>query len=136
MQFMLLVYTDESALDALPPGEFDAMMRECFGHADELRRTGKLLESQQLESVTTARSVRIRSGKAKAVDGPFAETKEVLGGFNIIEAEDIDEAVRIAEHFPWARIGCIEVRPVRDIDAVRERVCGFGARAAEELTRA
>ena len=134
MQFMLLVYTDESVLDALPAGQFDTMMRECFEHADELRRQGKLLESQQLEGATTARSVRIRNGKAKAVDGPFAETKEVLGGFNIIEAEDLDEAVRIAEHFPWARIGCIEVRPVRDINAVRERVCGFGVRAAEELS--
>ena len=136
MQFMLLVYPDHSVLDALPPGEFDTMMRECFEHADELRRQGKLLESQQLEPASTAKSVRIRNGKTKAVDGPFAETKEVLGGFNILDCEDMDEAVRIAEHFPWARIGCIEVRPVRDINAVRERVCGVGAPAAQELSRA
>ena len=73
-----------------------------------------------------AKTVRIRGGRVKAVDGPFAETKEVLGGFNLIEARDVDEAVEIAAQFPWARTGCIEVRPVRDIGAVRQRV---GARS-------
>jgi hypothetical protein len=66
--------------------------------------------------------VRIRNGRTTTVDGPFAEAKEMLGGFNLIEARDIDEAVRIAAEFPWARTGCVEVRPVQDIKAVRRRV--------------
>ena len=122
MQFMLLIYNDDSVLDTLPPGKFDSMMRDCLAHADELRRSGRLLESQMLEPASTAKSVRIRNGAMKAVDGPYAEAKEVLGGFNLIEAEDMDEAVRIAAEFPWSRIGCVEVRPVRDIGGVRQRV--------------
>jgi hypothetical protein len=66
--------------------------------------------------------VRSRNNRMTIVDGPFAESKEVLAGFNLIEAEDMDEAVRIASEFPWARTGCVEVRPVRDIQAVRKRV--------------
>lgn len=127
MKFMLLVYTDDERLEALPSGEFETSMRECLAHADALRAGGKLLESQMLEAAPTARSVRVRQGRLTAHDGPFAETKEVLAGFNLIEAADMDEAVRIASVFPWASTGCIEVRPVRDVDAVRRNV---GAPAA------
>ena len=122
MQFLLLVYTDATLLDALPEGQYDTMMKGCLEHADELQREGKLLSFQQLEDAKTARSVRIRNGQTRVSDGPFAETKELLGGFNLIEADDIDEAVRIAADLPWAQTGCIEVRPVRDIDLVRKRV--------------
>jgi hypothetical protein len=122
MKFILLIYIDDSLLDALPSDQPDAMMRECFAHADELQQDGRLIESRMLEGKETAKSVRIRRGRTIATDGPFAEAKEVLGGFNLIEAEDMDEAVRIAAEFPWARTGCVEVRPVRDIDAVRRRV--------------
>ena len=118
----MMVYSDEALLDALPAGEFDTMMRGCLAHADELRADGCLLDSQQLESPRTARAARVRNGRTTIVDGPFAETKEMLAGFNLIEAADIDEAMRIALEFPWARTGCIEVRPVRDIGAVRRRV--------------
>jgi hypothetical protein len=97
-------------------------MRHCLAHADELKHNGRLIESQMLEDASTAKSVRIRNGRQTTIDGPFAETKEVLGGFNLIEAENIDEAVRMAAEFPWAQTGCIEVRPVRDIEAVRQRV--------------
>jgi hypothetical protein len=122
MQFLLLVYNDPTLVDALQPADYDAQMRGCFAHADELRQEGKLLESQQLQSPATAKSVRIRNGRQTTRDGPFAETKELLGGFNLIEAADMDEAVRIAATFPWAKTGCIEVRPVHDIDAERQRV--------------
>lgn len=122
MQFLLLVYNDPRLLDALPPGEGDAMMRTCLTNADALRDAGRLLDSRQLEGPETARAVRIRDGRTSTLDGPYAEAKEVLGGFNLIEAEDIEEAVRIAEQIPWARTGCIEVRPVQDIEAVRQRV--------------
>ena len=124
MQFLLLVYNDDTLLDALPEGEFDTRMKACFGHADELKRDGKLLGSQQLESARKARSVRIRDGRTQVLDGPFAETKEVLAGYNIIEADSVDDAVAIAAEFPWAQTGCIEVRPSRDRDAVRTRVGG------------
>lgn len=122
MKFMLVIYNDRSLLDALPDGEANAMMRDCLDHADQLRDDGRLLESRMLQSATTAKSVRIRNGRLSAIDGPFTEVKEVLGGFNLIEAADMDEAVRIAGEFPWARTGCVEVRPVEDIDAVRRRV--------------
>ena len=122
MKFMLCIYTDETMLDALPQGQFDSMMRDCLSHADELRTEGQLIESQMLESPRTAKSVRIRNGRLTVMDGPFAETKEVLGGFNLIEADSMEEAVRIASSFPWTQTGSVEVRPVRDIGAVRNRV--------------
>lgn len=122
MKYLLMIYSDDSLLEALPAGEADAMMRGCFVHADELRSEGRLLDSQQLEPADTAKSVRIRNGRVAVVDGPFAETKEILGGFNLIEAADMDEAVRIASEFPWTRTGCVEIRPVRDLTAVRRGV--------------
>ena len=122
MKFMLLIYNDASLLDALPKTEFDSRMRHCLAHADELRDDGKLLDAQILAPPSAAKSVRIRGGRQTTLDGPFAETKEVLGGFNLIEADSIDEAVRVAAEFPWAQTGTIEVRPVRDIETVRRRV--------------
>jgi hypothetical protein len=122
MQFLLLIYTDPAMLEAMPAGQYDTMMRQCIGHADDMRADGELIQSQQLEPATTAKSVRIRNGRASVVDGPFAETKEILGGFNLIEAESIEDAVRMAAEFPWASVGCVEVRPVHDLDAERRRV--------------
>jgi hypothetical protein len=122
MKFLLLVYNDPAALDSLPEGDFDNKMRNCLAHADELKHNGHLIESQMLEDASTAKSVRVRNGRQVIHDGPFAETKEVLGGFNLIDAENIDEAVRMAAEFPWAQTGCIEVRAVRDIETVRRRV--------------
>ena len=122
MKFLMLIYNDDTLLNALPEGEFDRMMRGCLTHADELRAEGCLLDSQQLEPPAQAKSLRMRDSKMNVIDGPFAEAKEYLGGFNLIEAADIDEALRIAMAFPWSRTGRIEVRPVRDLDAVRRRV--------------
>ena len=122
MKFLLMVYTDPALLEALPEGEFESMMRGCLQHADDMQASGKLLDFQQLELPATARSVRTRGGKVAITDGPFAEAQEVFAGFNLIEAEDMDEAVRIAQEFPWTQTGSIEVRPVRDIGEVRRRV--------------
>jgi hypothetical protein len=122
MKFLLMVYTDPKLLEALPEDEFDTMMRGCLQHADEMKANGKLLDFQQLELPDTARSVRSRNGQVAITDGPFAEAKEVFAGFNLIEAESMEEALRIAQEFPWTRTGTIEVRPVRDVDAVRQRV--------------
>jgi len=122
MKFVLVIYNDPSLADALPQGETDQMMRDCLAHADELRRDGRLTESQMLEDAAAAKSVRIRNGRTQVTDGPFSEAKEVLGGFNLIEAADMNEAVEIAKEFPWVRTGCVEVRPLRDIETVRRRV--------------
>jgi hypothetical protein len=122
MQFLMLVYTESTLMDAVPDGEFDTLMRGCFEHADELHAQGKLLGSQQLEPAATARTIRTRNGRTTFSDGPFAETKEMLAGFNILEADSLEEAVRIAAEFPWSRTGSIEVRPIRDMGAVRRRV--------------
>ncbi len=122
MKFLLMIYTDDTLLDALPDGAFDRMMHGCITHADELKAEGTLIESQQLEHGSNARTVRVRNGKTSIVDGPFAETKEILGGYNLIEADSLDEAVKIAQAFPWIGTGSIEVRPVRDFDEVRRRV--------------
>jgi hypothetical protein len=122
MQYFLLVYIDPPLLAAAPPGEFDTQMKQCLQHADELAQQGTLLGFQQLEEPAGAKSVRVRGGRTRVVDGPFAETKEVLAGFNLIEAQSMEEAVRIAQEFPWTQYGCIEVRQVRDVAAVRQRV--------------
>nr|WP_295382844.1 YciI family protein [Pseudoxanthomonas sp.] len=122
MQYLLLVYTDDTLLETLPATEYDRLMRGCLNHADELKQAGTLIACQQLEPARTARSLRVRNGQSAITDGPFAETKEVLAGFNLIEADSLDEAVRIAHEFPWSRFGCIEVRPVHDMDVERRRV--------------
>lgn len=122
MQFMLLVNIDQALLDALPAEEYDRLMKSCIEKADALRAEGCLLESQQLEAPATARTVRARQSRTAILDGPFAETKEVLAGFNLIEAESERHALEIAQSFPWIHYGSIEVRPVRDFAAVRRRV--------------
>ena len=129
MKFMVLIYTDDSLIEAMPSEEFDATMRGCIEHTDDLRSEGRLLDAQQLESPATAKSLRSRKGRLTITDGPFTESKEMLAGFNLIEAEDMDEAVKIASEFPWTTTGSIEVRPVRDLGAVRERVGAVTARA-------
>ncbi len=121
-QFALLIYLDPTLVDALPPGRMDTLLHGCIANADALRRRGTLHDSQMLAPAPTAKAVRRRGGRLAALDGPFSEAKEVLGGFNLIEAADIDEAVAIAATFPWSEYGCVEVRPVLDFEAVRARV--------------
>lgn len=122
MQYLLLVYTDPELLEKVPEASFATEMRQCLQHADQMAQQGTLKAFEQLEAPAAAKSVRVRAGRTSVLDGPFAETKEVLAGFNLIEAASMDEAVRIAQEFPWTRYGCIEVRPVRDIGAMRQRV--------------
>ena len=122
MKFLTLIYTDPTLLDAIPQEQYDETMRGCLAKADEFRRQGRLLDSQMLENSATAKSIRVRNGKRTIMDGPFTETKEMLAGFNLIEADNMEEALRIAMEFPWAAAGCIEVRPVVEVASVRERV--------------
>ena len=122
MRFLLLIHTDPELMAALPAEEFDRLMHGCITHADALEAEGRLIGSQQLEDAATARTLRVRDGALRVTDGPFAETKEFLAGYSMIEADSLDEAVRMAEAWPWSRYGAVEVRPVRDFDAVRRRV--------------
>lgn len=122
MQFLLLIHIDEALIQDVPAEEYDAMMRGCIQHADKLKAEGTLVLAQQLEPVAQARTLRTRQSQARVTDGPFAETRELLAGFNLINASDRDEAMRIAQGFPWSRYGSIEVRPVADFEAERRRV--------------
>jgi hypothetical protein len=122
MKFIVLIYNDPARLAALPQGEVAQTFRDCIVHADEMTRAGRVRQSEILEDTRTAKSIRIRQGRKTILDGPFAETKEVLGGFNIIEAPDMEEALRIAGEFPWAETGTIEVRPIREMAAIRQSV--------------
>jgi hypothetical protein len=126
MKFLMLIYSDSALIDAMPAGQFDRTMSECIAHADDLRGEGRLLDTQMLQDARTAKSIRIREGRRSITDGPFTETKELLAGFNLIEADSMEDALRIAQEFPWAATGCIEVREVRDVAAVR-RDGWFGA---------
>ena len=113
MQYMLLIYGDE-ALGSRATDERGAIGEEYGELAGDLRAQGKLLAGDELQPVATATSVRVRDGDTIVTDGPFAETKEVLGGFYLIEAESLDEAIEWAARIPDARYGTIEVRPLVD----------------------
>jgi len=116
MKFICLGYVEEKKWDALSKSEQDAMIEECFSYDDELRRRRHWLDGgQALQSVQTAKTLRYRDGKVIVTDGPFTETKECLAGFYLIDASDFDEAIQIASQIAPARVGSIEVRPVRDL---------------------
>ncbi|EIL93088.1 hypothetical protein UU9_00030 [Rhodanobacter fulvus Jip2] len=122
MQYLTLIHIDPGLLAELPDAEYNRLMRGCFEKADALRQEGCLHGSQQLENPDSARTLRVRDGISRVTDGPFAETREFLAGFNLIEADSMDAAMAIAREFPWACFGSIEVRPVRDMQAVRKHV--------------
>jgi hypothetical protein len=122
MKFAVLIYNDDALLGELSPSEFGQTMRGCLEHADDLRKEGRLLDSQILAPAAAAKTVRVRDGRQTILDGPFAETKEVIAGFNIIEAENMEEAVRIGATFPWTRTGCVEIRPMQDFAVIRKQV--------------
>ncbi len=114
MRFMFMIYHDETELEALPEAEMRGLVDGSLEYDEELRQSGHYIVSDALQRSRTARTIRVRRGKVSTTDGPFAETKEQLGGFFLIEAKDLDEACEIASRFPPARIGVIEVRPVRE----------------------
>jgi hypothetical protein len=116
MKYLCLVYQEESSADVLPAATSDATADEVFDHREELRISGHLIASSSLQSVQTATTVRVRNGRVSVSDGPIMEMKEQLGAFYLIEARDLNDAIRVASKIPSARIGCIEVRPLRDFD--------------------
>ena len=115
MKFMFLIYHEEKTLDTLPDGEMQGLVDAALGYMEELRQSGHFIVSNALQRGRTARTIRVRGGKVTTTDGPFAETKEQLGGFFLIEAKDLDEACAVAARFPPARIATIEVRPVQEL---------------------
>jgi hypothetical protein len=114
MKYLCLIYSDETHLNGLSESEWDGLVGECLEADEELRRSGHALAAEALQPVHTATTVRVRNGRLSATDGPFAETKEQLGGFYLIEARDLNDAIQVAARIPAARRGSIEVRPVRE----------------------
>jgi hypothetical protein len=110
VKYLCLVYAEEKTLAALSSSDWDALVAENLALCEELRRSGQYVSASPLDPVQTAVTVRVRDGKRSTVDGPFAETKEQLGGYYLIEARDLDEAVQVAGRIPGARLGSIEVR--------------------------
>jgi hypothetical protein len=108
MKYLCLVYGEERALQSMDD-------RHCVSFDEEVRKSGHCVASEALQPVATATTVRVRNGKVQVTDGPFAETKEILAGFYMIEARDLNEAIQIASRIPPAQIGSIEVRPIRPI---------------------
>jgi hypothetical protein len=114
MKYLCLIYTDERRLDAMSAGEHAAVEGECVSYEQTLRQSGHLIAVEALQSALTATTVRVRNGRVSITDGPFAETKEQLAGFYLIDARDLNDAIRLAARIPPARVGSIEVRPVRE----------------------
>ena len=115
MRYLCLIYDDERTMSAMPKSEADAFMDEYFALTEHMRESGHLVAGEALQPVQTATTLRQRSGRLLTTDGPFAETKEQLGGFYLIEARDLNEALQIAARIPSVRTGSVEVRPVVDV---------------------
>lgn len=114
MKFLCLAYEEEMLFHEMPAAEWQALRRETLDYVEHLRERGQLIDARPLQSARTATTLRVREGKLAVTDGPFAETKEQIGGFFLIEAADFEEAVRIASRWPSARLGTIEVRPLEE----------------------
>lgn len=112
MKYLCMAYEEESKLNTLTKSEWDILRDETLNYVGELQRRGTLIAAEALQSVRNAATVRVRNGKLSVTDGPFAETKETLGGFFLINAKDLNEAIHIASRWPSARLGSIEVRPI------------------------
>ena len=123
MKFLCLGYMDESNWDELPKSTQDAMMQECFAYDDVLRRNGHFVAGEALQSVRAAKTLRWTGGKVMVTDGPFAETKEQLGGLLVLEAKDMDHAIALMSKHPGVRLGGpFEIRPVEEIPGVHPRI--------------
>ena len=116
MQYLLLIYDEETKLNAMSEAESGAFLQEYGQFSREINQSGHFKAGEALTPVATATTVRVREGKTLTTDGPFAETREQLGGFYLIEAKDLDEAIAIAAKIPSAKIGSIEVRPIMKFD--------------------
>jgi hypothetical protein len=114
MKYMLMIYTDEKAWASLPSAEQKRVIGEHLAFAEDLRRRGQYVAGEELQPSTTATTVRVQRGRLVPTDGPFAETKEQLGGFYLVEARDLNEAIQLAGRIPSPGTDCVEVRPVAE----------------------
>jgi hypothetical protein len=114
MKYLCLAYEEEEKLNSLSKTEWDALRKETLAYVEQLRKLGCLIAVEPLQSVRTATTVRVRNGRVSMMDGPFAETKETLGGFFLIDVRDLKDAHQIASEWPSARLGSIEVRPLEE----------------------
>ena len=121
MKFMFTIYHEEKVLDAMAENEMQALVDSAIEYAEEIRQSGHYIASDALQRTGTARTIRVRAGKASTTVGPFVETKEQLGGFFLLEAKDMDEACALAARFPPARVAVLEVRPVQELTHSRDR---------------
>ncbi len=124
MRYLCLIYPEEEALNALSEREYATIIEEVFAYREELRLSGHYIASSPLQPAEVATTLRVRNGRVSITDGPFAETKEQLGGFYLIEATDLNDAIRVAVKMPPARLGSIEVRPLREHDLAGLRIDG------------
>jgi hypothetical protein len=115
MDYVCLLYLNESELDALPPGEMDALNAAHHRFDDSLVDSGQMIAAGALEPARATTCVRMRKGKRVVTDGPYAETKEQVAGFFLVQAKDLDEAIGIASRIPAAKLGTVEVRPLRPL---------------------
>ena len=116
MKYLCLIYDNEQTMAAMSEAEAGAFMGDYFAFTNGVKASGQYIAGEALKPVSTATTVRVRDGKVSSTDGPFAETKEQLGGFYLIEARDLNDAIQIAARIPSARTGSIEVRPVEVFD--------------------
>jgi hypothetical protein len=117
MQYLLLIYENESNWSDLSPEQTGALMKEYRSFTESIAQSGHYKGGNPLQATNTATTVRVRGGKRQTTDGPFAETREHLGGYYLVDAKDLDEAIGIAERIPAARTGSIEVRPIMQVPA-------------------
>ena len=120
MKFLVTIYHDEKVLDAIPEKEMQGLVDSAIEYAEDLRQSGPYVASDALQRTGTARTIRVSAGKVSTTVGPFAETTEQLGGFVLIDAQDIDEACAIAAKFPPARVAIVEIRPVQELRHSRD----------------
>jgi hypothetical protein len=116
MRYLCIIYDDEKKIEQMSQKDSEAFMGDYFKFTEDIRKSGHYLAGEALQPVATATTVRVRNGKISTTDGPFAETKEQLGGFYMINAKDLNEAIQVAAKIPSARIGTIEVRPIVEFD--------------------
>jgi hypothetical protein len=116
MKYLCLIYDDEKKWETMSKAEADAYMGEYFAFTDSIKSSGHYIGGEALQPVQTATTVRSRNGKLSTTDGPFAETKEQLGGYYLIEARDLNDALQVAQRIPSVRTGSIEVRPIQEFN--------------------
>ena len=114
MRYLCLIYDEEKKLSTMPKAESDQFMGEYFAFTEGIKQSGHYLGGEALQPVQTATTVKVRNGKVSTTDGPFAETKEQLGGYYLINARDLNDAIQVASKIPSARIGTVEVRPIME----------------------